>query len=90
MHVILLIIFICIIYVIVLMGVECEATGKNLMHSGFSEHEILALCIESDQGNIPFPKACNHIHFGDRLVRYDKMENMRRFFYGRPKGTEEE
>ncbi|MCG6881875.1 MAG: hypothetical protein LJE96_22350 [Deltaproteobacteria bacterium] len=74
----------------VLMGVECKATGKDLIHSGLSEHEILVLCIESDQKNIPFPKACDHIHFGDRLVCYGKMENMRRFFYGKPKDTEEE
>ena len=66
----------------VLMGLDCEATGKDLSHSGFSQHEILVLCIEGDQGNIPFPKADNLIRSGDRLVCYGKMENMRRFFYG--------
>jgi Trk K+ transport system NAD-binding subunit len=66
----------------VLMGAECEATGKDLMHSGLSRHEILVLCIERDQGNIPFPKADNTIRAGDRLVCYGKMENMRHFFYG--------
>ena len=66
----------------VLMGPECEATGKNLIHSGLSRHEIHVLCIERDQGNIPFPKADNHIRSGDRLVCYGKMKSMRRFFYG--------
>ena len=40
----------------VLMGAECEATGKDLIHSGLSQHEIMVLCIERDQGNIPFQK----------------------------------
>lgn len=69
----------------VLMGADCEATGKDLIHSGFSRHEIMVLCIERDQGNIPFPKADNHIRSGDRLICYGKMNNMRHFFYGENK-----
>lgn len=67
----------------VLMGAECEATGKDLIHSGLSRHEIMVLCIERDQGNIPFPKADSHIRSGDRLVCYGKMKNMEHFFYGK-------
>jgi Trk K+ transport system NAD-binding subunit len=67
----------------VLMGAECEATGKDLIHSGLSRHEIMVLCIERDQGNIPFPKADNHVRPGDRLVCYGKMKNMEHFFYGK-------
>ena len=66
----------------VLMGAECEATGKDLIHSGLSRQEIMVLCIERDQGNIPFPKADNYIRSGDRLICYGKMKNMEHFFYG--------
>ena len=72
----------------VLIASESGVTGKNLIHSGLSGHEIMVLCIERDQGNIPFPKADNHIRSGDRLVCYGKMKNMRRFFYEKNQGNE--
>jgi ribosomal protein S6--L-glutamate ligase len=61
----------------VLIEKASHVAGLTLGQSGLRESDLMVLSIERGEGVIPVHKAQSNTNVGDRLICYEKLENLK-------------